>query len=86
MILTDNTQQPVIAKARTIFLDHYKDQEFLQTVRDHRSFYHTWDTADKIANKIRDANFSIELVTFNDTKTRAIACTNKQKGGLNHKI
>ena len=80
MSLTDKTGYRVIADARAIFLEHYKDSEFLQAVEKHRGFSYTRDSSVRVANKIRNANCEMQLTTFNAPKSRAIASTSKKNG------
>lgn len=80
MRLIDNTGYKVIDDAKSIFLGHYQDAEFLQAVREFGAFNYTRDTAAKIADRINDANFEMQLTIFEDKKTRAIASTTTRNG------
>lgn len=59
-----NINNDTLRKAKDLVLDHYKDELFLLRIMNQRSFNHTKDSGEKIAQKIADCKSVFYIVPY----------------------
>ena len=75
MNIVDNTGNALIANVRTIFLEHYRDAEFLRRIEQHAGFKYTGRSPAAVAAAIRDAVLTVRLEIAHHPHSSAIAAT-----------
>jgi len=76
MRIQNNTEHQTLKQVVPFFMEHYRDKEFLDMVREHEAFNRTRDSGDVIAQKILNDTSLVTIGEFEGRrKSRCIAST-----------
>jgi hypothetical protein len=64
MKITVEINDETIRKAASLVMEHYKDEEFLNLLRQVQKFNHTKDSGAEVAEKIKNSNLNIVIKPY----------------------